>query len=249
MRIPAFLLLALAFLPSNAHAQDPIKLNAADGVTVYGERYSADGDPKATILLFHQAGSNRGEYAPIAPRLAKAGFDAIAIDQRSGGTRFGHTNQTVDALGASANYRDAFADLEAALAYARNTRPGKPVILWGSSYSASLVFMLAARRPEGVAAILAFSPGEYFGGGAPVAKAAAKVTVPIFVTSSPDASEVAQAKAILAAAPAEVKVQFVPDYGRHGSSTLRADTNPKGAEEVWSAVNAFLARVAGRGAG
>jgi hypothetical protein len=37
------------------------------------------------ILLSHQAGSNRAEYAPIAPRLVKPGFNCLAIDQRSGG--------------------------------------------------------------------------------------------------------------------------------------------------------------------
>ncbi len=241
-----FLFLAFAglLIPGIASAQTPIKLQLSDGVTVYGARYPAAGKAVATILLFHQAGSNRAEYATIAPRLAKAGFDAIAIDQRSGGDMFGQQNNTVEALGGPTGYLGALADLQAALAFAQETQPGRPVLLWGSSYSASLVFLLASRHPKDVAAVLAFSPGEYFGGDLSVAKAASEVEVPIFVTSAPTAGEVKEAKTILAAAPAKIKVQFVPKVGQHGSSTLRADVNPDGAEEVWSAVTEFLNKVA-----
>jgi dienelactone hydrolase len=241
MRFPVVLLLAMIFLPGPAGAQEPLKLKAKDGVTIFADHYPAKGTPSATILLFHQAGSNRGEYAPIAPRLATAGFDAIAIDQRSGGKMFGRDNETVTKLGRSADYLDALPDLEAALAYARKSDPNRPVFIWGSSYSASLVFKLAARHPDDVAAVLAFSPGEYFGGKIRIASAAGKVKVPVFVTSASEAGEVAQAKAILAASPSALKVQFVPKHGRHGSSTLRADANPAGADEVWGAVETFLA--------
>jgi dienelactone hydrolase len=56
---------------------------------------------------------------------------------------------------------------------------------------------------------------------------------------------VAQGKAILDAASARQKVQFVPYIaGVHGSSTLRSDRNPKGAAENWAAVKAFLASLA-----
>ena len=39
-------------------------------------------------------------------------------------------------------------------------------------------------------------------------------------------------------------VRFVPDHGVHGSSTLIAAKNPEGAQAGWSAVLAFLNRVA-----
>jgi hypothetical protein len=52
---------------------------------------------------------------------------------------------------------------------------------------------------------MAFSPGEYFDDMKAVARAAAKVRVPIYVTSAPDAGEVSDAKAILAASPARSK--------------------------------------------
>lgn len=212
----------------------PITLTAADGVKVAGLYYRAP-RPKALILLFHQADSSKAEYATIAPRLVAAGYNALAIDQRSGGDLFG-PNETAAALGHSADYAEARRDLEAALTWAK--KQGLPVILWGSSYSAALVFRVAA--DPAVDAVLAFSPGEYLGDGAPVATAARKLKAPIFVTSASDAGEIAAAKAILDASPATAKKQHIPATGVHGSSTLIPDRNPAGAGANWDAVLAFL---------
>lgn len=215
----------------------PVTLTAADGVKVAGLYYRAS-NPKAMILLFHQAGSSKAEYATIAPRLIAAGYSALAIDQRSGGHLFG-SNETVAALGRSADYLEAQRDLQAALTWAKGQ--GAPVILWGSSYSAALVFRVATDPT--VKAVLAFSPGEYLGDGAPVGAAARKVKTPIFVTSASDAGEIAAAKAILAASPATAKQQYVSANGVHGSSTLIPARNPVGAAANWDAVLAFLRSV------
>ncbi len=222
---------------ASATAIQPVTISAEDGVTVHGVYYPAP-KPKATILLFHQAGSSKGEYATIAPRLVGAGYSALAIDQRSGGGLFG-ANETATALGREAGYLEAKRDLAAALGWAGGK--GAPVIVWGSSYSASLVLLLAAENPGKIAAVLAFSPGEYFGGGTPVRSAAAKVAAPVFVTSAAEAGEIAEAKAIFDAAPSSGKARFVPKSGGvHGSSTLIARRNARGAEENWAAVLAFL---------
>jgi hypothetical protein len=94
-----------------------------------------------------------------------------------------------------------------------------------------------------IKAILAFSPGEYLRGPSTVRKAAAQVSIPIFVTSAKDAKEIAVAKSILDASPSVDKIQFIPQIaGIHGSSTLRKDQNPDGVEENWRAVKHFLAK-------
>ncbi|MDE3195990.1 MAG: alpha/beta hydrolase, partial [Acidobacteriota bacterium] len=187
------------------------------------------------------AGSNRAEYETIAPRLTKLGFNCLAIDQRSGGNMWGHKNETATHVGGSDDYLPALNDLEAALAWAKPRAAGGKVIVWGSSYSASLVFLLAARHGGEIAAVLAFSPGEYFTDTRVVHRAAAKVAAPIFVTSAKDRPEIAAARSILAASPSTRKTQFVPRLaGVHGSSTLRDDRNPKGASENWFGVEAFL---------
>jgi dienelactone hydrolase len=216
----------------------PLNLKASDGVTVYGRAYKA-AKPKALILLFHQAGSSKDEYATIAPRLADAGYSALAIDQRAGDGLFGK-NETADALGHKADYLEAIPDLKAALDWARTQK--LPIILWGSSYSSSLIFPLAAKNPQGIVALLSFSPGEYFDSDKQLVRsAAAKVNVPVFLASTTE--ERGDADPIFAALPKNpADVRFVPEHGVHGSSTLIANRNAQGAEENMRSVLAFLDR-------
>jgi dienelactone hydrolase len=244
-RIALFLVALL--VASLAHAE-AVLLTAADGVKVHGDVWRA-ADAKAPIIVaFHQAGSSAAEYAPIAPRLVAAGYTVLAIDQRSGDGAFGGTNRTAAAFGwREGSYDGALPDLEAALAWAKAEARGAPVVVWGSSYSAALVFLLAAAHPNDVAAVVAFSPGEYLARKGAVRAAAAKVTVPVYIDQASSADEVASSKAILKAVKSKDKQQLV---GRapstHGSSTLRADKNAAGAEAHWKGVLAFLARVAPR---
>lgn len=89
---------------------------------------------------------------------------------------------------------------------------------------------------------MAFSPREYLGDSYSVRYAGAKMQVPVFITCARDSEEVAAARAIAGAVPGSLAVQFVPkSSGVHGSSTLRQDRNPVGAEDNWQAVEKFLA--------
>jgi alpha-beta hydrolase superfamily lysophospholipase len=233
-------MLSIFALANVAHATEAVSFRASDGGTVYGDVYPASGPAaKATLLLFHQAGSNRSEYATIAPRLSGLGYNVLAIDQRAGGNLWGHANQTVTARGGSASFLDALPDLEGALTYATETWHGVPVVAWGSSYSASLVFFLAARHPDQIAGVLSFSPGEYFAG-VSVVQQAAKVRCPVFITSAPVPGEIAAAKSLSDAIPGPQNTDFIPRQGVHGSATLREDSNPTGAPQIWSAVDEFL---------
>lgn len=224
---------------AEASAPKAVTLRAGDGLTVFARRYDAK-KPKAIILLFHQAGSSEDEYATIAPRLAKAGYTALAVDARVGGGLFG-VNETAAAL-ATTDYIEAQKDMQAALIWAEPQN--LPIIIWGSSYSASLVFPLAAVNPGKVSAILAFSPGEYFDDKQLIQQAAAAATMPVFITSASTPDEVAAAGKIAAAVPGGRAQHYVPKVGVHGSSTLIATKDPKGAADNWSAVMAFLKRVA-----
>lgn len=213
----------------------PVTLTAPDGVKVRGLFYQSS-KPKALVLLFHQAGSSKDEYATIAPRLQGLGYSALAIDQRSGGGLFGK-NETAAGLGRKADYLDALPDLQAALDWAQ--AQNLPIILWGSSYSSALIFPLAAGDPQGVVALLAFSPGEYFDDKHMIRSAAAKIDVPVFIASTKE--ETGDSDPIMAALPKNpANVRFVPQHGVHGSSTLIAARNPQGAEASWGAVMSFL---------
>jgi dienelactone hydrolase len=229
--------LFLLSITANAASARPVAFPAADGVKVFGDFNSAKGHSRGTIVLFHMAGSNRGEYASIAPILNEDGFATLAIDQRAGGSLWGETNQTADKAKRSFDFAEAIPDLEAAITYAGKQTSG-PVAIWGSSYSAALVFIVAARDPE-VKALLAFSPGEYIEGYS-IESEAHKLSIPVFVTSASDHSEIASAKALADAVPGHRATQYVPDHGVHGSSTLRKDQNPAGSNENWKHVQGFL---------
>lgn len=230
-------LLILGAMP--LRAQEPVAFKTSDGITVYGDYYAGADATRPVILAFHQARSNRLEYRDIAPRLVAEGFSVLAIDQRSGGNLGGQENRTATESKAYWTYADALPDLEAALKWARAKHPKAQILAWGSSYSASLVLVLAAGSDE-VAGVLSFSPGEYFDGNPSIRDAAKEVTVPVFITSRGD-KETVIAKLILDALSSTDKTQFIPTgTGVHGSSAL---LQPQGkADEYWAAVDAFLAK-------
>jgi pimeloyl-ACP methyl ester carboxylesterase len=226
--------------PEGRISAEPVTLTAADGIKVAGV-YTRAEKPRALILLFHQADSGKDEYALIAPRLAQAGYSSLRIDQRSGGDAFGG-NETARQFDQRPSFLDAKQDMAAALAWGQARK--LPLILWGSSYSAGLVFVLAAEHPDAVRGVMAFSPDEYFDDPAMVRTAAAKVRAPVFVTSAQEGHEIDAARAVMAAV-AGVKEQFIPKLGgAHGSVTLLRAQNPEGAEAAWKAVMAYLGRVA-----
>jgi len=217
-----------------------VEFEAKDGTRVYADLYMTEaGKDAPIILLFHQARANAAEYSPIAPRLAKEGFNCLAVDLRSGGTAWQRKNRTAEQFDQEQSYESAFADMVAALEWAKTEGYGK-IIAFGSSYSASLAFRLAAENQE-IREVIAFSPGEYFQQKGIVAQWASQVAVPVFVSCAP--SEIAETEKIFDAIATEEKSFHTPEQGLHGASALRADKNAEGAEAIWKALLEFLAGV------
>ncbi len=218
-----------------------VTFQTADGLTVTGDLYLSEDLSAPFILLCHQAGYSRGEYLEIAPKLNKLGYNCLAIDQRSGRGVNGVTNETnkaAQSAGLSVGYVAAYPDLEAALGYLIEQYHPKQLIAWGSSYSASLVLILAAEHPNDVQAVLSFSPGEYFSfNDQHIKDYAKKITQPVFITSSK--SEAPAWRDIASAISSKGCVFFVPQgSGVHGSSALMEKT--KNNAEYWTAVEDFL---------
>jgi dienelactone hydrolase len=244
MRESVFALAAVLLLSDALAAPEEVSFAAADGVTLYGDMYrSAEGDSASVILLFHQAGSDaRGEYSGIAARLQDHGYNILAIDQRSGGTRFGGVNRTVEGLERKdIGYCEAYPDLVAALNFAREQGFDGRLAVWGSSYSAALVFQLAATHSDEVDAVLGFSPAS----GAPMADCSAtpylpQITMPALALRPQREYEIESVQNQMAQFESLGIQTYVADPGVHGSSMLNADRVGASTEEAWGVVLAFL---------
>lgn len=226
---------------ATAVARETTTLKAADGLTVTADVYRAHENRSAPwIVLAHQAGASRGEYLEIAPRLNRLGFNAIALDQRSGKTFAGVRNQTAGRAAKQRkrrNYLAARPDILAGIAWAREQTDGL-VIVWGSSYSAALALLIAGEAPDRVDGVVSMSPGEYIRGKS-IGGAAARIKVPVLITSP--ANERRRWKGIYGRIPHDRKVGYAPTRGgRHGSSALIAGRN-KSAATYWQVVEKFLA--------
>jgi dienelactone hydrolase len=198
-----------------------IMLKTAQGKNV-AATYKMASNARALILLFHQAGSDRREYDGIAPRLLQAGYSVLIVDQGGDGL--------LDKM------ISGKPDMQAALDWAQTEN--LPVIIWGSSYSASLTYVLAAEQPSKIKAAMVFSGGDYLGCNV-VLPAASRVNIPLFATSS--VGETAEMKAIFDLVPSANKQFFAPPPGAvHGSGTLTQTTNNASAEATWVAVLAFI---------
>ena len=218
---------------------------AADEIRIYGDLYSSAGGKAAPIvLLFHQgAGDARGEYSAIAPRLRESGYNVLAIDQRTGGDIFGGVNRTMAGAGDTEySYCDAYPDLEGALAFVRDDGFSGPLAAWGSSYSAALVFQLAARLPEQVDAVLGFSPAS----GPPLADCALdqyldRLDVPALALRPQREFEIESVQRQMAAFQRQGIQVYVANPGVHGSSMLNEDRVGESTEATWQVVLDFLA--------
>lgn len=210
----------------------PQTLQISSGAwTLVADHHSVP-DAHAVVVLFHQGGgSARGEYAFLVPDLLAAGHDVVTPDLPGGGDRFGPPNRTLarrpEPEGWS--YCDALPDIRAVLDHARGVAGQRPVVAWGSSYSAALVILAAAADPDGIAAVLSFSPasGEPMEGCRPE-EVAHDMDVPLLVVRPENEVAipwVAEQLDLFAAAGHDT---LIARPGAHGSSAL----NPERAGDV-----------------
>ncbi len=229
------------FLFVSSQAQDEVTFKAKDGLTVYATEYIVNKD-KPYILLFHQAGYSKGEYREIAPKLLKLGYNCLAVDLRSGGDVNFVPNETASEarkLNFLTSYLDAKQDIEAAIDYICN-KSNQPVILFGSSYSASLV-LLIGKTNEHVKAIIAFSPGEYLKPDVNMALAVEHTKKPVFAACSQ--REFVYVDEMLKGISPSYKTIFKPQDspGTHGAKALWSSC--KASNEYWLALYLFFKKL------
>jgi len=232
-----FLLFSFTGFSQSCDNIKTITFPSKDGLAITADLYTTM-KSKDFMVLCHQAGFSRGEYINTAATLQSMGYSALAIDQRSGNRANGIKNETnteAKHKGLPTTYLDAKQDIEAAIDYAYKLNKNKPIILVGSSYSASLVLLIATNNKK-VKAVAAFSPGEYLHG-INLAESIKNLKIPCFVTSAK--SEINQTSKVVRFVDAKYVTHFKPKVtGIHGSKALWP-TN-KGHQAYWKAFKSFL---------
>lgn len=194
------------------------------------------------ILLCHQAGYSRGEYIESIKTFNELGYNALALDQRSGNEANGIINETAkkaDSLGLDQSYLAAEKDIRSAITLI-DQLSSNDIILLGSSYSASLVLKIAADKGfpyrNRIKAVIAFSPGEYLKN-YELSPTLNNISCPVFMTAAKN--EMAQIKMLSKNISTEFLTLYQPETeSKHGSSALWDETD--GSKACWDALSAFL---------
>jgi hypothetical protein len=231
-------LIFLTFLGHSAEAQKKVVFQSSDGLTVTADLYLKD--PKLPfILLFHQNNFSRGEFREIAPKLLNLNYNCLSVDLRNGDKiNFIENETSLEATKRKFPHSmlDAKADMLAAIQYAFEYS-NKPVILLGSTYSASLSLLTAPNNPH-VSAVIAFSPGEFFHPEVIVRESVKDFNKPLFIGSTN--AEYAYLVKTLAAIPEHLKTWFTPrnSAGIQGAKALWESS--EGHQEYWLALSMFF---------
>lgn len=143
------------------HAQQQVVFSARDSVKVFCDEYFAS-KKAPIILLCHDRGCSRGEYAGTVEKIRALGYNCIAFDHRDGDSCNGVVNQTrINALKGTSG-SDGESDIEDALFYF-NHKYGKKLIVMGSGYAASVILKLAKKDNSKIKALICYSPVESLG--------------------------------------------------------------------------------------
>lgn len=225
----------------NNSAQQTVTFLAKDGLKISADLYLKDYQ-LPFILLFHQGESSRGEYNEIAARLLKLEYNCLAVDLRAG-EKMNYKNNETAARAKKGNiphaYLDTRQDIEAAIDYVQKYNR-KPVILFGSSYSASLSLIIAQNNDR-VKAVVAFSPGEFFRPEIIVKDEITGLSQPIFVSSSD--IEFEYIEEMLSGVPDANKHIYRPPEGKgaHGAKVLW--NSNESSNECWLELMLFFKRI------
>jgi dienelactone hydrolase len=234
------ILFMLVMIAQFSSAQLQVTFPARDGLKVTADWYPVSSS-FPVLLLCHQNGYSRGEFQETAARLNQFGFNCLAIDLRVGDQVNGVKNETAAAAAAEKMtpvYADAEQDILGAVDYL-SEKYKTSIILFGSSYSASLALKIAAENPK-VSAVVAFSPGEYFDSTDYISSHISGLLKPVFVSSSREEAD--KVTDLVKDVNSRIKVQYIPSTkGDHGSKVLW--TSSPSNQEYWIALMSFLDKV------
>lgn len=219
--------------------QSLIRFPSKDGAMITGDLYLID-NTSPMILLFHQATASRGEYIETAKKLNELGYNALAVDQRSGESMNDVENMTYKRLSNESSaftFKEAIVDVESTIEYASDTFD-MPMIALGSSYSASILCVIGQNYEADLLGLILFSPGQnmYFDN-KPVSEMASNLMLPIFLSCG--SHETYEPMAILEMIPSENVITLFPErLVVHGSRLLWESTENNNL--IWESMMDYI---------
>jgi pimeloyl-ACP methyl ester carboxylesterase len=239
MRVIFFFI--ILFIAISGQSQEKVSFYSSDSLKITADLYINNYN-LPFIILFHQAKSSRGEYIEIAPKLISLGYNCLAVDLRKGGEINYIRNETAERANKQnlhSRNTDTEKDMLAAIQYLKKYN-NKPIILFGSSYSASLSLMLA-KKLDNIKAVIAFSPGEYLRPEVNVKDQISGLNLPVFAAAT--TLEYKYVNEILANVGPDQKFLFKPSSGRgiHGARALWQ--NSEGNKEFWFQLTYFIGKL------
>lgn len=138
----------LFFQPMKAHVYDPedlgftyddIDFEAADGTSLHGWFFQAEGERLGSVLFLHGNAENISTHFANVAWLVKSGIDAFVIDYRGYGRSAGSPD--LDGL-----HQDAAAALDTLIAMP-GIMPGR-IAVFGQSLGGAIALGMVARHPE-----------------------------------------------------------------------------------------------------
>lgn len=222
-------------------AQEKVYFLASDNLKITADLYLKD-YKFPFIILCHQAGSSRGEYNEIANRLLKLDYNCLALDLRAGESINYVKNETAERAKSeniSNSFLDAKKDIVASIQYLHKFNK-KPIVLFGSSYSASLCLVIAKNNPN-IKAVIAFSPGEYFRPELVVKDSIAGLNIPVFASAT--ILEYEYVVQLLSGIAENMKTIYKPLNGKgvHGAKALWRSSET--SDECWLELLMFFKKI------
>jgi hypothetical protein len=237
--IPLYLFFFFMFVWSSA--QEKVTFYSEDSLKITADLYMKD-YKVPFILLFHQEGSSRGEYKEIATRLLKLEYNCLAVDLRAGDKMNYVINETAERAKVEKiphSYFEAEEDIKASIRFIRKFN-SQPVVLFGSSYSASLCLIIAKSNPD-VIAVIAFSPGEFFRPEVIVKEAITGLTQPVFISvTEPEYNYIYQ---MLSGVPEKNRYIFRPSKGKGDHGVKMLGESNESSDECWLELLLFFKRI------
>lgn len=129
----------------------PLLLNTSDGLTLRGNIWETEGQPKAALCLIHGHGEHIGRYLHVAQAFTQAGYALLGMDLRGHGKSDGPR-------GHIPAYSSLMDDLHLLLENASKRYSEAPLVLYGHSLGGNLVLNYALRQEHDLQAVIATGP-------------------------------------------------------------------------------------------